>query len=265
MTDLKDIRLQTKYDILLIGDSCTDEYKIGTVDRISPEAPVPIIKITEEYSLPGMAGNVKRNIEQLGILECDFITNNIDIKKTRYIDRKSGQHILRVDAEPEIPSWSGRIWFNYNDFDAIIISDYNKGFLTYENIENIISQTNIPIFIDTKKRNLNRFCGENVFVKINEQEYKNSNSIPTNLIVTLGERGAWFKNSSNTKLIPTTPVEVVDVCGCGDTFLAALTYQYLCTNDIEESIMFANTAAGITVQHRGNYAPTFDEIKNARY
>jgi D-beta-D-heptose 7-phosphate kinase/D-beta-D-heptose 1-phosphate adenosyltransferase len=167
MTDSKNIQPQTRYTILLIGDSCIDEYKIGTVDRLSPEAPVPIIKITEEYVLPGMAGNVKKNIEKLGITECDFITNDGIIKKTRYIDKKSGQHILRVDSEAEIPPWSGRLWCRIDEFDAIIFSDYNKGFLTYENIEDIIKQTDIPIFIDTKKQNLDRFCGENVFVKIN--------------------------------------------------------------------------------------------------
>ena len=156
MTDSKNIQPQTRYTILLIGDSCIDEYKIGTVDRLSPEAPVPIIKITEEYVLPGMAGNVKKNIEKLGITECDFITNDGIIKKTRYIDKKSGQHILRVDSEAEIPPWSGRLWCRIDEFDAIIFSDYNKGFLTYENIEDIIKQTDIPIFIDTKKQNLDR-------------------------------------------------------------------------------------------------------------
>ena len=265
MTDLKNIQPQTKYKILLIGDSCIDEYIIGTVDRISPEAPVPIIKITEEYTLPGMAGNVLKNLENLGISDCEFITNNNTIRKTRYIDKKSGQHILRVDTEPEIASWSGRFWFRFEELDAIIISDYNKGFLTYENIDFILKQTDRPVFIDTKKQNLDRFCGDNVFVKINEYEYRHSNSVPTNLIVTLGDRGAWYRTSNTNKLISTEQVEVSDVCGCGDTFLAALAFQYLCTNDIEESIMFANVAAGITVQHRGNYAPTINEIKNARY
>ena len=66
-------------------------------------------------------------------------------------------------------------------------------------------------------------------------------------------------------IYPTNKVDVVDVCGCGDTFLAALTIQYLYTRDIEKSIIFANTAAGITVQHRGNYAPSYDEIRHARY
>jgi sugar/nucleoside kinase (ribokinase family) len=57
----------------------------------------------------------------------------------------------------------------------------------------------------------------------------------------------------------------MDVCGCGDTFLASLTAQYLFTKDIEKAIIFANVAAGITVQHRGNYAPSYDEIRRAGY
>jgi sugar/nucleoside kinase (ribokinase family) len=57
----------------------------------------------------------------------------------------------------------------------------------------------------------------------------------------------------------------MDVCGCGDTFMAALVAQYLFTKDIEKAIIFANVAAGITVQHRGNYAPSYDEIRHAGY
>ena len=100
-----------------------------------------------------------------------------------------------------------------------------------------------------------------VYVKINEMESTRSTSNHDNLIVTLGSRGAMY----NGDVYPTKKVEVMDVCGCGDTFLAALVAQYLLTKDIEKSILFANVAAGITVQHRGNYAPTHDEIKNAGY
>ena len=81
------------------------------------------------------------------------------------------------------------------------------------------------------------------------------------LIVTLGSKGAQLWDQH----FPTKPVEVTDVCGCGDTFLASLALQYLFTNDIEKAIMFANIAAGITVQHRGNYAPSYDEIRIAGY
>lgn len=252
------------FNILLIGDSCIDEYRIGTIDRISPEAPVPIIKITEIESVAGMAANVRKNLNNLGA-DCDFITNNEEIIKTRYIDKRSGQHMLRVDTEPSIVPWSGRTMFPFNDYDAIVISDYNKGFLMYEHIETIIKNSNCPIFIDTKKTQLADISASNVFVKINEIEYKNSRSTPSNLIVTEGGNGARLYRPTETKHFPTKEVDVVDVCGCGDTFLSALTIQYLITNNIEKSIEFANIAAGLTVQHRGNYAPSYDEILYARH
>lgn len=258
----QDIQQQDSFNVLLIGDSCIDEYKIGTVDRLSPEAPVPVIKITDVEIVPGMSANVKKNLENIGVY-ADFVTNNEVITKTRYIDKRSGQHMLRVDDEPTVVPWSGTTPFPIESYDAVIISDYNKGFLTYEQIANIISVAKGPVFIDTKKSQLADISAPNAYIKINDSEYKNSRSLPSNLIVTLGDRGAWYKSPDLEMLFPTKQVEVVDVCGCGDTFLAALAVQYLYTKNIEKSIMFANTAAGITVQHRGNYAPSYDEIRNA--
>jgi D-beta-D-heptose 7-phosphate kinase/D-beta-D-heptose 1-phosphate adenosyltransferase len=255
----QNIQQQDSFNVLLIGDRCIDEYKIGTIDRLSPEAPVPVIKIAETKNVPGMAANVKKNFENLGIY-VDFVSNEEDIIKTRYIDKRSGQHMLRVDTEPEIVSWSGRTPFPIDTYDAVVISDYDKGFLTYENIESIIEHS-ISVFIDTKKTDLERFQG--AWVKINELEYSRVKSECTGLIVTMGEHGA--KVPHHDIYCPTKLVEVNDVCGCGDTFLAALAFQYLYTKDIEKSIIFANVAAGITVQHRGNYAPTYDEIRRAGY
>lgn len=263
MNDLELTQQLTKLKILLIGDSCIDEYKIGTVDRLSPEAPVPVIKLISEYSVPGMAANVKENFEKFDI-NLTFITNTDIILKTRYIDKRSGQHLLRVDTEPKIASCNTQL-NSLNEYDAIVISDYNKGFLTYENIENIISSTTKPIFIDTKKTDLSRFNANWVYIKINETEYKNRNSDPKNLIVTLGSEGAKLHQHGKEVHFLTKQVDVVDVCGCGDTFLAALTYSYLMTKNIESAIIFANHAASITVQHQGNYAPSLEEIDNARY
>lgn len=244
--------------ILLVGDSCVDEYLLGTVDRISPEAPVPIVKIVEHFTVPGMAANVQLNLKKLGI-DCDFLHNTETITKTRYIDRKSGQHLLRVDNEPIVKPLESLPIDKLSNYDAIVISDYNKGFLNYEHIEDIIKSSNAPIFIDTKKKDLARFSADNVYIKINELEFNQCSSLPKNLIVTLGNKGAMLKQDNET-LFPTQKVEVMDVCGCGDTFLSALTYQYLLTKDINQSIVFANKAASITVQHRGNYAPELKEI-----
>jgi D-beta-D-heptose 7-phosphate kinase/D-beta-D-heptose 1-phosphate adenosyltransferase len=226
---------------------------------LSPEAPVPVVKIVETFSLPGMSANVHRNLINLNI-EADFVHNDTPITKTRFIDKRSGQHLLRVDDEDDVVQWSGKLPNSLNSYDAIVISDYDKGFLTYEHIESLI-ESSIPVFIDTKKTDLERFQG--AWVKVNELEYSRLRSECSGLIVTLGDRGAKVPHYNLE--CPTKAVEVMDVCGCGDTFLASLTAQYLFTKDIEKAIIFANVAAGITVQHRGNYAPSYDEIRNAGY
>jgi D-beta-D-heptose 7-phosphate kinase/D-beta-D-heptose 1-phosphate adenosyltransferase len=205
---------------------------------------------------PGMAGNVQLNLLELGIVS-EYIRSPTEILKTRYIDQRSGQQLLRVDTEPMVITWDSRTAQPMDAYDAVIISDYNKGFLSYEDIERLIAFASCPVFIDTKKPDLKRFAG--AYVKINDLEFKNRTSDHDKLIVTMGNQGAMY----NGKLYPTTKLTVTDVCGCGDTFLAALAFQYLLTEDIESAIMFANLAAGITVQHRGNYAPTYNEISHA--
>jgi D-beta-D-heptose 7-phosphate kinase/D-beta-D-heptose 1-phosphate adenosyltransferase len=143
--------------------------------------------------------------------------------------------------------------------DAIVISDYNKGLVSYELIEELRTVFHGPIFIDTKKTDLQRFNG--CIVKINELEYKNSVSVNDSLIVTLGDKGACYKTPETEIRCPSEQVEVTDVCGAGDTFLASLVYKYLLTNSMTDSIEFANRAASVTVRHMGVYAPTIEEIK----
>lgn len=252
MTDLNLTQPHKKFKILLLGDSCEDQYCYGTVDRISPEAPVPVLKTTKTISLPGMAANVEANLKALGC-EVYFITNTERLVKTRYIDERSEYQLIRIDEESKIQSWSGNMAVDPKDFDAIVISDYNKGFLLYDHIEKLI-QNSIPVFIDTKKTDLAKF--EGAFVKINNLEFEKSTSVCTNLIVTKGSQGALYKD----RLYPAPKVEVFDVTGAGDTFLSALAYQYLNTNDIERAIVFANVAGSITVKRNGVYAPTLKEI-----
>ncbi len=259
MTDLKSIPVPKKYKILLIGDSCIDEYYIGTCDRLNPEAPVPILNIKENFTMAGMAANVEKNLITLGQY-VDFITNDVKIKKIRYIDKRSGQHLLRVDDEPKIKPWSGKISILKKNYDAIVISDYNKGFLSYETIEKVIKNFKQPIFIDTKKTDLKRFTG--AYIKINFLEYNKLTTEPNDpnyLIVTNGENGAMH----NLKHYPASKVEVVDVCGAGDTFLSSLVYGFLESSKMEKAIEFAIKASSLTVQHRGNYSPKYSEILNS--
>jgi bifunctional ADP-heptose synthase (sugar kinase/adenylyltransferase) len=139
-------------------------------------------------------------------------------------------------------------------YDAVVISDYNKGTITYELVEEIQQTFRGPVFIDTKKTELARF--EGAFVKINSLENSLAKTLPSNLIVTLGKYGTRY----NDNIYPAAQVEVADVCGAGDTFLAALVYQYLNTGSLDRAIEYANWAAAVTVQHVGVYAPTKEEI-----
>ena len=82
--------------VLVIGDSCTDRFIYGSCERMCPEGPVPILSPTSIVNSGGMAKNVQSNIQALGV-QCDIITNNNNILKTRYVDRKTNQMLLRVD------------------------------------------------------------------------------------------------------------------------------------------------------------------------
>jgi bifunctional ADP-heptose synthase (sugar kinase/adenylyltransferase) len=261
MTDLNNIQQQKKYKILLVGDNCIDVYRYGSVDRISPEAPVPVFKFEYEERKPGMAGNVKLNLEALG---CDvtFVTAQESSVKTRLIDKRSKQHLIRVDEDAAPESLKKGSIDNLNSYDAIVISDYNKGAVSYEFVSWLRENFQGPMFMDTKKPDIACFYG--IFVKINELEYKSRWSINDTLIVTLGNRGAMYKTGRDPKyetVYPCPGVEVVDVTGAGDTFLSAFAFEFLRSQNHETAIDFANRAAGVTVQHLGCYAPSLEEIE----
>lgn len=238
-------------NILLIGDVCVDQYVYGTIDRLSPEAPVPVFVPEREETRRGMAGNVEENLKALGC-QVALLTLKGSVK-TRFIDQRSGQHIMRLDqdANSEPLKLDSEIPVIY---DAVVISDYNKGCVSYELIEEILQQFRGPVFIDTKKTDLSRMG--RAIVKINSTENAAAKTLPDNLIVTLGKYGARFKN----KTYPAPVVEVTDVCGAGDTFLAALVHNFLITKNMDMAIEFANRAAAITVKHIGVYAPKLEEI-----
>jgi len=247
--------MSKKYKVLLIGDSCVDEYHYGNVERLSPEAPVPILKITRSITKHGMAANVKDNLEAFGI-EVDFYTCGAKSVKIRYIDERSKQHIVRVDQDKVSPPFSTSLSsLALIQYDAIVISDYDKGFINYNNVKDVRSAFSGPIFIDTKKRDLKKF--EGCFVKVNSHEFSMATSIPEKIIVTKGEQGAEYNNMH----FPSPKVEVVDVCGAGDTFLSAMVFEYLRTKDILKSIKYANLASAISVQHSGVYSLSAEDIE----
>lgn len=243
------------WNILLIGDTCVDKYVYGTIDRLSPEAPVPVFVPQTEETRKGMAGNVEENLKALG---CSVnLLSLTPSTKTRFIDSRSNQHIMRLDqdvkSEPIILDADVSILY-----DAVVFSDYNKGSVSYELIESVTKTFFGPVFVDTKKTDLQKLG--RAIVKINSLEYSLAKSLPQNLIVTQGKQGCVYQGT----IYPSPLVEVADVCGAGDTFLAALVYEYLNTQSMPQAIEFANLAAAVTVKHVGVYAPTKKEIDEIR-
>ena len=92
----KDIQQQKQSRILVIGDSCTDVYHYGRCDRLSPEAPVPVFTLKNSFSTGGMAKNVYSNLKSLEN-SVTLVTNLQEIRKERYIDETTMQHMLRCD------------------------------------------------------------------------------------------------------------------------------------------------------------------------
>ena len=157
--------------ILVIGESCNDIYSYGTVNRLAPEAPVPVLQPSRTLEIGGMAMNVYENIKSLDV-DVDIVTNDNwnRIIKNRFIDDKTNQMFLRVDTND---NGYGRVdlskidWLKYN---AIIISDYDKGYLTKEDIE-IICNKHDKVFLDTKKI-LGDWAKKALYIKINNYEYE---------------------------------------------------------------------------------------------
>ena len=238
-------------NVLLIGDSCEDRYFYGDVKRLSPEAPVPILEYKRGVTSEGMVKNVYNNLKAFGI-EIDLLTNEEEVIKTRFIDEKSNYQILRSDEEPEIKPFSHQL--PKNNYDALVISDYDKGFITQEKLFQISNSFVGPVFIDTKKTCI----PENAFIKINESEFKKvTHFIPDNMIITKGGEGTEYQG----KLYPAEKVKVFDVVGAGDTFLAALTYAYIKYGTIDKAIPLANKAAAIAVSHTGTYVLKEEDVK----
>jgi len=242
---------QKQFKVLLIGDSCIDKYVYGEVKRLNPEAPVPVLDYVRTEERKGMAWNVYNNLTSFGI-DVFMETNEEEIIKTRYVDEKTNQQILRVDEEVFCKQLERK---TYDEkYDAVVISDYCKGFVSSSRLFEIPNQFDCPIFVDSKRTIL---PSKNCFLKVNEYEYLALSGKPyNNAIVTYGSKGARY----NGVTYPGEKVNVYDVVGAGDTFLAALTYGYLNYGTIEEAIPFANKAAAIAVSHPGTYVLTGEDI-----
>lgn len=177
--------------IMIVGDMMLDIYMKGKVERISPEAPVPIVAVTETFSRLGGAANVAQNLKTLGSepILCSIVGNDekanellnamteqnmivdgiiksderITTRKVRIISNNA--QMLRVDTEDtfDLTEKEYRLLMdrvndiiNKENIDGIILQDYNKGVLTEKVIRDVIAlanEKNIPVGVDPKKKN----------------------------------------------------------------------------------------------------------------
>ena len=194
--------------VLVVGDTMLDRYWTGTVDRISPEAPVPVVKVEQVQEWAGGAGNVAANIASLGarsqllsfvgdddagrrvnsILELAGVDRHLHIdpssrttEKLRIVSRN--QQLLRADFEDRPDS--DLLARSVTDFrellsgaDAVVISDYGKGGLA--NVAEMIGaakERGVPVVVDPKGGDFTRYFGATM-VTPNRQEFESITGVP---------------------------------------------------------------------------------------
>ncbi|MEO7316184.1 MAG: bifunctional ADP-heptose synthase [Ginsengibacter sp.] len=299
--------------VAVIGDVMLDTYWWGKVERISPEAPVPIVALSKREKRIGGAGNVALNVEQLGAsvavltvlgddedgreLKSLLVEKNIDAQfilqsnkrittnKIRIISRN--QQMMRLDAEHTNDLEARdeeRLLDQIKKFisnqkpDVVILEDYNKGILTENIIQEVISFCNeqqVITTVDPKRKNffsyknvtlfkpnlgeaiaaLNRLPGEvsiDMLQEIHaEMKEKLSHSIS---LITLSENGVFYQQDNEKKLIPSHRRNIADVSGAGDTVIAVASLAYAATRNINLAAEIANIAGGIVCEEVGTVA-----------
>jgi bifunctional ADP-heptose synthase (sugar kinase/adenylyltransferase) len=248
---------------LVIGDSCTDKFVYGKCERICPEAPVPVFNPVKERTNGGMAANVQANVRALNV-DCDLITHSNEILKTRYVDIKTNQMLLRIDENDKAEDRFDYKGIPWGAYDAVLISNYGKGFLRRCAVRDVC-QFHDNVYLDSNKVKLDCDLPTGLkFLKINEYELEvnpwlkhhlvqdeanpSTYSRADQIIVTYGHKGCKYMG----KMYP-PPERVIaqDLSGAGDTFLAALSVSMTRDGDTEAAIKFANECATKVVTKRG--------------
>lgn len=269
-----------QFRIAVVGDLIHDRYIDGTIDRISPEAPVPILRITGTRENPGGAGNVVENLKGLGCQVSFFYDSGNTIIKTRVMS--GTHHILRMDDE------EGPKWMRFDDidiglgygiknkkFDCVVLSDYNKGMISENVARNVLgmcAEEGVPVVVDAKF-NLQQFY-DAAIVKCNKKEWENwiegmaavtddawSYLKPwrnENLVITNGDHGMTYHGyDGDLELsgnIAGHKTDICDACGAGDTVTAVLAIMTALKYPIDTACTLANIAASEVCRHPGVYA-----------
>jgi len=242
--------------IVIIGETCVDKFIYCNINRLSPEAPVPVLIPIHTETNPGMSGNTCANIKALSPdSQVIHFSNLKQITKTRYVEKKTNHMFLRVDeGDDNIESfkWSDDYIYFLEEADVVIVSDYDKGYLTDEDLIKIATYSKLSI-LDSKRELTNSISNSFDFVKLNEEEWASNNVLnPKNIIVTLGSKGSMYMG----EIFPSdNPQETIDVSGAGDTFTAAFAISYATAPSVPNAIKYANTVASKVVSKRGVKTP----------
>tara|TARA_B100001564_G_scaffold16719_2_gene12847 strand:+ start:5338 stop:6585 length:1248 start_codon:yes stop_codon:yes gene_type:complete len=275
--------------IRVYGDIMLDRWIVGEANRMSPEAPVPVLLETnQEYSIGG-AGNLALNIKSLGsqveltsalgndkegfklleLVEASKLEvtiaqdHKITTTKTRLVGQR-GQHIVRWDREvPYDGDVATRFNNNIKKHDIVCISDYAKGTVKRDTVGKLLDK-DIKILVDPKQDSV--FYHGAFLVKPNMQEYETwfgkydkDNALLqmkkldwTWLVVTDGANGMHVLNSQGEYKHFVEPVkEVADVTGAGDTVMAVIAYGIDSDMNIFDACKLACYAAARIVEKRG--------------
>ena len=251
--------------VAVIGDVIKDVYVYGTAERLSPEAPVPIIKHLKTVSTPGGAANLFENLKSLGV-DCEFVQpeNRWPSVKTRVFC--DGHYVTRIDEDKHVNGdevWEYIRGRDFSQYDYVILSDYRKGSLDRaKDIIPYLSKFGCKVIVDPKRSHI-EYAGA-WLVKPNESEYDKFgfSKWNGNIITTRADNSVLSRFDGRQLLTPVTPVEVSDVTGAGDCFLAAFVYGLTKNYSYDKCLNIATRAASVSVTHSGTYILKLQDIEH---
>ena len=242
--------------VVVIGETCVDKFIYCDINRLSPEAPVPVLQPINTVVNAGMSGNTVANVKALEPSSKVLHFSNLSqVTKTRYVEKKTNHMFLRVDeGDDKIEQfiWSTDYEYFIQDADVVIVSDYNKGYLLDYTLQLIAYKSKLSI-LDSKRKLNSDIIKDFTFVKLNEEEYLNNKELDASkIIVTLGSKGCMYNGKTYSS---PNPQETIDVSGAGDTFTAAFALSYATAKSVPNAIKFANKISAEVVSKRGVQTP----------
>ena len=251
--------------VLVIGDVIIDKYIYGTSQRLSPEAPVPIVKHLHVVETLDGAGLVYKNLKSLGVDVTLFETEQPSSIKTRVIC--DGHYVTRIDDDKHADSTLVLETIELQDFseyEYVILSDYNKGVLD-ESLEIIkhINRFNCKIIVDPKEHA--KHYKDAWLIKPNHSEFTKFGftSWQGNIITTNAGNNVVATIDNVDYDIPVEDVEVSDVTGAGDCFLAAFVYGLTKQYNHKHCLELAVRGSREAVKHVGTHLLTVTDIEDS--